>query len=61
MSAQLFKVTDELAVNFNPSGRFHGWLFRQHRDGHWISVRKLEPVEEPAKPLLAPDAGEGEV
>lgn len=26
-------------------GKFHGWLMRQHPDGHWVSVRKLDEVD----------------
>lgn len=32
-------------------GRFHGWLMRQHPDGHWVSVRKLEQVDPFDNPL----------
>ena len=38
----LFDLGNGTAVNFNPRGRFHGWLFRQHPDGQWVSVKKLE-------------------
>lgn len=34
-----------LAVNFNPHGRFHGWIFRQHPDGQYVLVRKLDRLE----------------
>jgi hypothetical protein len=41
---ELFDVGNGLAVSFNPRGRFHGWLFRQHPDGQYVSVRKLNKV-----------------
>lgn len=44
---QLFDLGNDTAVSFNPDGRFHGWLFRKHPDGQYVSVRKLEPVEKP--------------
>ncbi len=36
-----------LAVCSNPGGRFHGWLFQQHPDGQWVSIRKLQPEKMP--------------
>lgn len=48
--AEMFKLPAYItnaAVHFNPGGRFHGWLFRQHPDGYWVSVAKLAPVPEP--------------
>ena len=45
---ELFKIDDETAVCSNPGGRFHGWLFKRHPDGDWVSERKLEPA--PPKP-----------
>lgn len=44
---QLFDLGDGRVVNFNPAGRFHGWIFRRHPDGHFVSERKLEPVKLP--------------
>jgi hypothetical protein len=41
---QMFEVSDGVFVHFNPSGRFHGWLFQRHPDGHFVSVRKLAAV-----------------
>ena len=41
----LFDLGNGTAVNFSPRGRFHGWLFRRHPDGQWISVHKLEKAE----------------
>ena len=40
----LFAISDTEAVCCNPGGRFHGWLFRKHADGSYVSVRKLETV-----------------
>ncbi len=37
-------LPDGNAVCFG--GRFHGWLFRRHPDGQWVSVQKLS-LEEP--------------
>jgi len=42
---ELFDVGGGLAVGFNPNGRFHGWFFRQHPDGQYVSVRKLNKLE----------------
>jgi hypothetical protein len=42
---ELFDLGSGLAVNFNPHGRFHGWLFQQHPDGQYVSVRKLNKLE----------------
>ncbi len=50
MAQELFDLGNNEAVNFNPGGRFHGWLFRKHPDGAWISVRKLDTVENPLAP-----------
>lgn len=47
MSQELFQIDEQTAINCNPGGRFHGWLFRRHPDGQWISVRKLEPIANP--------------
>ena len=45
MSQQLFRIDREHAVNCNPGGRLHGWLFKLHADGEtWVSVRKLDDV-----------------
>lgn len=41
----LFRINEREAVCFNPNGRFHGWLFLQHPDGHWVSFRKLEETD----------------
>ena len=51
--AQLFDLGNGEAVNFNPGGRFHGWLFRRYPDGQYVSVRKLDIVDNPAGPLAA--------
>ena len=42
---QLFDLGNGLAVNCNPAGRFHGWLFQKHPDGHYVSVRQLKVIE----------------
>lgn len=44
---ELFQLSAEIAICCNPNGRFHGWLFRKHPDGQWVSVRKLDLVTEP--------------
>lgn len=43
--AEMFLLPDGTAVNFNPGGRFHGWLFRRYADGYWVSAKKLEPTD----------------
>jgi hypothetical protein len=40
-----------LAVSSNPGGKFHGWLFRKHPDGQYVSVCRLEAIPHPAGPL----------
>jgi hypothetical protein len=42
---ELFDVGGGLAVAFNPHGQFHGWLFRQHPDGQYVPVHKLNKLE----------------
>ena len=41
---EMFAVGDGLFFRMNPGGRFHGWLFRQHPDGFYVSVRKCSVV-----------------
>lgn len=41
---QWFALGDGRMVQFNPAGRFHGWIFRPHPDGQWVSERKLDPI-----------------
>ncbi|MEJ0092775.1 MAG: hypothetical protein WDN46_10080 [Methylocella sp.] len=58
----LFKISPDLAVNCAPSGKFHGWLFRKHPDGQWVSVQELEAVSDaeafgPMAALLPPRVG----
>jgi hypothetical protein len=42
---ELFKISDDRAVCCNPGGRFHGWMFVKHADGHYVSERPLETTE----------------
>ncbi len=42
-----FELPDGKIVCFNPGGRFHGWLFRRHPDGQFVSVQKLSEVQPP--------------
>lgn len=44
---ELFDIGDGMAVMCNPGGRFHGWLFRRHPDGQYVSVRQLETITDP--------------
>lgn len=48
---QLFDLGDGRVVQFNPAGRFHGWVFRRHADGQLVSDQQLEPVEMPRSPI----------
>ena len=48
---QHFDLGDGRVIQFNPSGRFHGWIFCRHPDGQLVSERKLEPVLLPANPF----------
>jgi hypothetical protein len=43
VEAAIFDLGNGTGVCSNPKGRFHGWLFRRHPDGYWVSLRKLEP------------------
>lgn len=57
---ELFRIDDNMAVNSNPGGRFHGWLFRKHPDGQWVSVRKLDAIPVGLSALRSsPATGEG--
>lgn len=47
MAQELFDLGNGLAFACNPNGRFHGWLFKQHPDGQWVSYRKLDLVADP--------------
>jgi hypothetical protein len=42
---QMFELGNGLAVQFNPRGKLHGWLFRRHPDGQLVAIRKLGKVE----------------
>ncbi len=53
MAQEMFDLGDGRAVNFNPDGRFHGWLFVRHPDGQYVSIRKLDIIKNPADPLAA--------
>lgn len=50
---ELFSLGNGLAVCSNPGHRFHGWLFRQHPDGQWVSVVRLSLVDLPPDPLTS--------
>lgn len=49
---EMFQISDTEGVLSNPDGRFHGWLFRRHADGQWVSVRKLAVAPSPTSALL---------
>lgn len=56
---QLFLINADEAVCCNPGSRFHGWLFRRHADGQFVSVRQLQqanpwPVGHPLADLVTP-------
>jgi len=36
----LLQQNPDFAVDLR-SGKWHGWLFRRHPDGQWVSDRKL--------------------
>jgi hypothetical protein len=36
-----------------PGGRWHGWLFRKHPDGQFVSIMKTELVENPYRALAS--------
>lgn len=57
---QLFLISQNEAVCCSPGGRFHGWLFRRHADGSFVSDRKLQetspyPIGHPLATLLGGD------
>jgi hypothetical protein len=47
--ARLLLLGDGQAVKVG-GARFDGWLFRQHPDGHYVSVRKLDVAPPPEHP-----------
>jgi len=48
MARQLFALPDGQAVCVNPGGQWHGWIFKRHPDGYWVSTFKLaEIIDEP--------------
>ena len=49
MAQELFDLGNGLAVACNPGGRFHGWVFEKHPLGQWVSIRKLDLVNDPFK------------
>lgn len=49
----VFMTSADEGVLFDPQGRFHGWVMRQHPDGLWITVRKLDAKDPEDNPLLA--------
>lgn len=51
--AEMFDIGGGMAVNCNPTGRFHGWLFQRHPDGQYVSVRKLDSIENPSGSLAS--------
>ena len=40
----LLQKNPDFAVDLK-GGKWHGWLYRKHPDGHWVSHRKLEGWE----------------
>lgn len=58
MAQELFDIGNGLAIASNPGGRFHGWLFKMHPDGQYVSIRKLDLVANPfgsSTAFLIPD------
>ena len=47
MAQELFDLGDGIAVACNPGGRFHGWLFKKHPDGQYVSIGKLPVIANP--------------
>lgn len=47
----MFYLGGDLAVCSNPGRTFHGWMFKRHPNGQWVSVAKLDLVALPADPL----------
>jgi hypothetical protein len=48
----VFLTSPGEGVLFDPQGKFHGWMMRQHADGAWITVRKLEAVDPEDNPMI---------
>jgi hypothetical protein len=48
---KMFLLDDYRAVCFG--GRWHGWEFVKHPDGHWVSARKLPETEPTIDPLFS--------
>lgn len=40
-----FELPDGKIICCNPGGRWHGWLFRRHPDGQFVSERPLPEVK----------------
>jgi hypothetical protein len=57
MEGTFFELPDGQVVCFNPTGRWHGWLFRRHADCSLVSVRKLGLASLPLPTLPQPQIG----
>jgi hypothetical protein len=41
----LLQVNPDCAADLRQESKTFGWLYTKHPDGHWVTLRKLEPNE----------------
>lgn len=41
----LLQQNPDCAARLDPSAKDHGWLYRKHWDGQWVTMRKLSDAE----------------
>ena len=41
----LLQQNPDCAARLDPSAKDHGWLYRKHPDGQWVTLRKLSDAE----------------
>lgn len=53
--SQLFKLPrlslgkkNDYAIMFDPESRYHGWLFVKNPEDKWVSVHKLQIIDNPS-------------
>lgn len=41
----LLQQNPDCAARLDPEAKDHGWLYTRHRDGQWVTLRKLSDAE----------------
>ena len=41
----LLQQNPDCAARLDPNAKDHGWLYRKHPDGQWVTMRKLSDAE----------------